>query len=96
MAKIVWRERALADISRLYEFIYTKDSQAAGKVAQTILKASQLLASTPRLGRRMPDETRRRELFIPFGSRFYVIRYFLDDNETIVIVRVWHSREDRS
>jgi toxin ParE1/3/4 len=93
-AKVVWRERALEDISRLYDFLFEKNQEAARKAAQIILRGSSLLEDTPRLGRPMADGTERRELFIPFGSGFYVLRYFLANN-TVVIVRVWHGREDR-
>lgn len=93
-AKIVWRERALEDIDRLYNFLFEKKEGAATKAAQVILRGSSLLEDSSRLGRPMADGTQRRELFIPFGSGYYVLRYFLT-NETIVIVRVWHSREDR-
>jgi plasmid stabilization system protein ParE len=93
-AKIVWRERALEDIDRLYNFLFKKDVQAATKAAQVILRGSSLLEESPRLGRPMADGTGRRELFIPFGAGFYVLRYFLT-SDTVVIVRVWHGREDR-
>jgi toxin ParE1/3/4 len=96
MAKIevVWRERALKDIDRLYNFLFEKNEDAAAKAAQVILRGSSLLEESPRLGRPMADGTQRRELFIPFGAGFYVLRYFLA-NEIVVIVRVWHGREDR-
>lgn len=93
-AKVVWRERALEDISRLYDFLFEKNEEAAIKAAQVILRGSSLLEDSPRLGRPMADGTGRRELFIPFGSGFYVLRYFLT-SDTVVIVRVWHGREDR-
>ena|ERR1035438_7178833 len=96
MATIKWRERALADISRLYDFLYAKDTGAAGRVAQVIKQGGLFLEATPRLGRPMPDSTNRRELFIPFGSSFYVLRYFLENNDTVIIIRVWHSHENRS
>ena len=92
--KVVWRERALQDIDRLYDFLYKKSEEAAEKAAQVVLRGSSLLEESPRLGRPMADGTGRRELFIPFGARFYVLRYFLT-GETVVIVRVWHGREDR-
>lgn len=92
--KVVWRERALEDINRLYNFLFNKNEEAAAKVAQVILRGSSLLEQSPRLGRPMADGTQRRELFIPFGSGYYLLRYFLT-NDTVVIVRVWHSREDR-
>ena len=83
MAKteIVWRERALADIQRLYEFLFEKDSDAARRAAKVILQGSSLLETSPRIGRPMADDTHRRELFIPFGFRFYVLRYFLENDE---------------
>jgi plasmid stabilization system protein ParE len=42
----------------------------------------------------MDDETERREISVPFGAGAYVLRYRLHD-ETIVVIRVWHSREAR-
>jgi plasmid stabilization system protein ParE len=96
-AKIVWRERALEDIDRLYRFLFNKNEEAATKAARIILRGSSLLEESPRIGRPMADGTGRRELFIPFGSGFYVLRYFLADNDdnVVIIVRVWHGREDR-
>jgi plasmid stabilization system protein ParE len=73
-ARIVWRERALEDVNRLYDFLFEKDQGAAAKAAQVILRGSSLLEESPRLGRPMADGTQRRELFIPFGSGFYVLR----------------------
>jgi plasmid stabilization system protein ParE len=93
-ASVVWRERALEDVDRLYNFLFDKSQEAAAKAAQVILRGSLLLEDSPRLGRPMADDTQRRELFIPFGSGFYVLRYFRT-GDTVVIVRVWHSLEDR-
>lgn len=93
-AEVVWREHALEDIDRLYNFLFEKNEEAAIKAAQIILRGSSLLEESPRLGRPMADGTGRRELFIPFGSGFYVLRYFLA-NGAVVIVRAWHGREDR-
>jgi len=93
-AKVVWRERALKDIARLYDFLYEKSEEAAAKAAQIILRGSSLLQESPRIGRPIADGTERRELFIPFGAGYYVLRFFLV-NDAVVIVRVWHGREDR-
>jgi toxin ParE1/3/4 len=93
-AKVVWRERSLEDIDRLYNFLHEKSEEAAAKAAQAILRGSSLLEESPRIGRPMADGTERRELFIPFGGGYYVLRYFLASN-TVIIVRVWHGREDR-
>ena len=93
-AKVAWRQRALEDINRLYDFLFEKNEEASAKAAQVTLRGSWLLEKSPRLGRPMADGTGRRELFIPFGSGFYVLRYFLT-SDTVVIVHVWHGREDR-
>lgn len=95
-AKVVWRERALADIARLHDFLIDKDAQAAQRAAKVMFEGSLLLENAPRLGRPIPDGTKRRELFLPFGSGFYAVRYFVDAKNTVVIVRVWHSKENRT
>ena len=43
----------------------------------------------------MGDEMGSRELYLPFGSGGYVLRYVVA-REEIVVIRVWHAREDRS
>lgn len=82
-SKIVWRERALAAI-------------AARRAAKVILQGSLLLENSPRIGRPMVYDTQRRELFIPFGSRFYILRYFLENDEIVIFVHVWHSKENQT
>jgi len=95
MAQVKWRPRAIADTERLHTFLHKKDNDAARKAAYVIFQAAKLLETSPRIGRPLPDETKRRELFIPFGLGAYVIRYVLEDDNTVVIIRVWHSRENR-
>jgi plasmid stabilization system protein ParE len=95
MARIKWLPEAVDDLERLYFFILDKDTSAASKVASTILKGADLLKNTPRLGRPMPEDDDRRELFLAFGAGAYVIRYKLELEDTVVIIRIWHSRENR-
>jgi plasmid stabilization system protein ParE len=64
-------------------------------VAAAILEGAELLLTAPRLGRALPDSTGRRELIIPFAAGAYVLHYMLEGRGTIVILRVWHSREER-
>ena len=93
MAELKWLPEALNDLDRLFAFLREKNPSAASRAAQTILDGADLLLTSPRLGRPMPDQTQRRELFIPFASSAYVLRYMLEDDNTPVIIRVWHSRE---
>lgn len=94
MPKIVWLPEALEDTQRLFDFLDDKSPAAAARAAQTILKGANALAEFPEVGRPMNDGTGRRELFIPFGAGSYVLRYILE-GQTVFIIRVWHSRENR-
>ncbi len=44
----------------------------------------------------MDDDTGRRELVVSFGVGAFVLRYMRDENDTVVIIRVWHSKENRT
>ena len=95
MPQVKWRPRAVSDIERLHAFLYEKDKAAANKVAYVISQGAVLLETSPRIGRPMSDRTARRELFLAFGAGAYVLRYVLVDDNTVVIIRVWHSKETR-
>jgi plasmid stabilization system protein ParE len=92
--KLVWLPQAREDIERLYDFLLEKEPVAAERAVRTIQLGARKLVDFPHIGRPMGDETDRRELFIPFGAGAYVLRYRLHSG-TIVVIRVWHSREER-
>ena len=48
----------------------------------------------PEQGMPLNDRLKRRELYLPFGAGAYVLRYRLEQ-ERIIVIRVWHSRELR-
>ena len=96
MPAVKWLPEALIDIERLHAFLNDKSPEAAARVANTILKGAEMLKTTPHIGRPMPDETERRELFMPFGAGAYVLRYIQQDIDTVIVIRVWHSREYRT
>jgi plasmid stabilization system protein ParE len=93
MARLVWRARARADIERLTDFLWKKDEEVAVEALNMILDGAELLTFSPRLGRPLGDKTERRVLSLPFGSGAYVLHYKLKDENTVVILRVWHSRK---
>ena len=95
MPTVVWIPEALTDIARLHEFLQSKSPEAAAKAASIILEGAVQLRTLPHIGRPMPDETGRRELFVAFGAGAYVIRYIQQADSTVVVIRVWHSCENR-
>ena len=95
VAEVVWLPEARIDVERLHTFLLDKDADAAALCAQKILNAAELLATSPRMGRPMDDETGRREIFMSFGAGAYVLRYMLERPDKAVVIRVWHSREHR-
>ncbi len=95
MARVSWHRAARADFERLYDFLWEKSPPAAERAAQVIFDGATLLETSPQLGRPAQDGTERRELVLSFGSSAYIVSYILRDNETVIILQVWHSRERR-
>ena len=95
MVNVKWLPEALDDIQRPYYFLLDKDVTAAEQATASILKSSILLKTASRLGKPMSDESGRRELFMAFGAGAYVLRYKFENENAIVIIRVWHSKENR-
>lgn len=95
VTQIKWLPEALADVERLHQFLSEKSPSAAARAAAIILDGANQLQQMPRLGRPMSDDTGRRELFMTYGSGAYVLRYMIDNQQAVVIIRVWHSKENR-
>jgi plasmid stabilization system protein ParE len=78
---------------RLHAFLEPIAPEAAARVIQQLTRAPDRLVDFPRIGEKLeayePREVRR----IIVGH--YEMRYEIS-NGTIVILRVWHSREDRN
>ena len=97
MAQIKWLPEAVSDLHRLHSFLEEHDHKTAVSAAGRILEGVKLLKTTPRLGRPMPNnDVKRRELSMSFGAGSYVIRYRFENKDTVVIIRIWHSKENRT
>ena len=92
--KLVWLPEALEDAQRLRLFLEDKNPTAAARSGRVLKAGASSLASFPEIGHPMADGTDRRELFLPFGMGGYVLRYIID-REVVVIIRAWHSKEQR-
>jgi plasmid stabilization system protein ParE len=90
---LVWSATARNDLIRLREFIQSHNPRAAKQSSEKILKAVGLIVDNPAIG--MQVEGRQDyELVILFGQNSYILRYQIIEQK-IVILKIWHSREDR-
>ena len=92
--RVLWLPEALDDLERLFEFLLERAPVAAERAMRAIESGAESLTEFPERGRPMGDETGRRELLIPFGAGAYVVHYRLHRDD-VVIICVWHSREER-
>ncbi len=90
--EITWTNHALGDLARLYEFLAPVNQQAAASVFERLTAGPDVLMKQPKIGTPLPDFLPRDVRFILVGD--YEIRYELTEN-TIWILRLWHTREDR-
>ena len=92
--RLRWLPDTRDDIQRLFEFLLYQDTLAAERAMTLIAEGANKLLEMPEIGRPINDGSDRRELYLPFGAGSYVLRYRLDGG-TVIIIRVWHSREQR-
>jgi plasmid stabilization system protein ParE len=81
------------DLIRLAAFLEEYSSEAADKGRVVLRAAIDSLAEMPERGIRVPGSDYR-DLIAPFGAAGYAVRYQID-RMTVVIVRIFHTREDR-
>jgi plasmid stabilization system protein ParE len=87
-----WTSKALSDLARLHDFLAQVSPQAAARAVQSLTAAPVRLRAYPRLGVRLPAFDPREVRRLIVGK--YEIRYEIYE-DTIYILRLWHTREDR-
>ena len=90
--ELKWTSKALADLSRLYEFVAPVSKQAAARIVQSLTTAPARLKEHPRIGERL-DEFEPREVRRILVNH-YEIRYEIRESK-IYVLRIWHTKEDR-
>jgi plasmid stabilization system protein ParE len=93
MIGLRWAPDAVRDLARLRRFLGDKSPSAAERAALRIREAAGALREQPELGRIVENEEFR-DLVTPFGGGAYVLRYRIDE-DAVIVVRVWHTREER-
>ena len=93
MPALNWHPDALRDVERLYRFLADNSPSSAGRAIKAIRDAANQLAASPGLGAPLAEF---RQFPARFGRSAYVLRYAVLQDGSVLIIRVWHSREDRS
>lgn len=78
MSRLIWSPAALLDVKRLYDFLRSKNLDAAKRAVKAIRHGVKVLQQQPGVGRpaeQMDDEFR--DWLIDFGDSGYVVRYRL-------------------
>jgi len=92
LAKLIYSDRALADLERLSDFLLAADALAAAETVDLIAEAVGLLSRHPLIGR--PVEWGLRELVISRGRTGYVALYSVEDeHHAVLVLAIRHQRE---
>ncbi len=83
------------DVKRLYDFLSPINKASAKKALLAIYADIELLSLHPEIGRPLRQPLYVREHFVRFGARGYIVHYRVIETE-IIILRIWHSAEDRA
>lgn len=92
MARLIYTERALADLDRLTDFLLQTEPVAATETIDLITEAVEVLENHPLIGRVAEQDLR--ELIISRGKTGYLALYSLEQNEKVaLILSIRHQRE---
>ena len=92
MATVVYCEKAIADLERLFNFLAQHDPQAAVAAAASIGSAIDVLGEHPLIGRLVSGNIR--ELVISFGRTGYLALYrFVPAVDEVRVLAIRHQRE---
>ena len=92
MARVIYAERALSDLSRLTDFLLQAEPAAALEAIPLITEAVQVLENHPLIGRSIGQQLR--ELVISRGKSGYIALYSHEiEQDTVLVLSVRHQRE---
>lgn len=95
MPQVRLSARALADITRLYQFLAARDEDAARRAVIAIRQAVLPLQQFPMMGRPVEDHADLRELVIDFGASGYLALYRFESTlDSVTILALKHQREE--
>ncbi len=90
---IVYAPAADCDVARLHDWLLERSPSAAKWFSMQLQSAERRISARPRAFRLLNDgETRRHSFRI--NRTTYLVDYLIEPDQ-IVVVRVWHGRQDR-
>ena len=92
--RLEWSAAALADLDRFAAFLQDRHPHLANIVAVEILEKARILQEHPQLGRAIEGRKDYREVALQVLNATYVFCYGYD-GERLVMLRVFHGREER-
>jgi addiction module RelE/StbE family toxin len=90
--KLRFTSRANRHIDRIHEYISQRNPDAATRVIGRIRQTAEALGDSPRMGHQ-GLLTNTREMNV--RGLPYVIVYRVDDDDTVVVLAVFHGAQDR-
>ena len=95
MSQLIFSREALRDLTRLSDFLATKDKAVARRAGVTIIASLEAMMKSPEAYRPVQDRPTERELVIKFGATGYLARYRYERGGDVYVLRVWHQLESR-
>lgn len=93
--RVRYTKAAREDLRRLFNFLLSRDVQAARRARDAIAKAVDFLQDFPFTCRKADEDNPfLRELVIPFGAAGYVALFEIEDAATVTILAIRHQREE--
>ncbi len=93
MSHLIWSPAALLDVKRLFDFLKSKDLEAAKRAVKSIREGVKVLEKQSGVGRPVEGmEDEFRDWIIDFGDSGYVARYRVDQR-AVTVLAVRHQRE---
>jgi plasmid stabilization system protein ParE len=92
--KLEWSAAALADLDCFAAFLHDRHPRLAKIIAAEIKVKASILSEHPLIGRAIEGRAEYRELVLEVLNAQYVFRYGFD-GARLVMLRVFHSREQR-
>jgi plasmid stabilization system protein ParE len=97
MARIIFSPEILKDFDRIFDFLFEHSPERAAARIEDIIRALDILQSSPQIGRPADATSAMRELVISNGTHGYLALYrFVAELDVVLVVAIRSQRELRN